>query len=185
MFGLDIHPSIVHFPVALVAVGALAEVAYLTMRRRWLQWFGPILLSLALLGAGGAYFSGKASEDRAEHQGVPGAAIESHESTSLWALGAIGLATLLSWATHPRGKGLWLATLIAAGATGLTFWTGHLGGKLVFIYGAGRVGASAGAAANPGGSRGEHAGTQPTSGGGTERGESEHGESEHEGSEPH
>lgn len=139
MFGLDLHPAVAHFPIALVAVGALAEIAYLLIRRPLFKWLGPILLTLALLGSGVAYFSGTAVEDKAEHQGVPAAALEDHESSSLWALGAVGLATILSWATHAKGKGIWIAALIAFIAAVLTFWTGHLGGKLVFIHGAGRV----------------------------------------------
>lgn len=167
MFGLDLHPAVVHFPIALVAAGALVEIAYLLIRRQWLKWFGPVLLTLALAGGGVAYFSGTAVEDKAEHQGVPEAAIEDHQSACLWGLGAIGLATILAWATHPRGKGIWIAALVAFVAAALTFWTGHLGGKLVFIHGAGRVSApQAGVPGSP-------AAQQPPS-----EGESEHGESE-------
>jgi len=143
MFGLDLHPAVVHFPVALAAVGAVAELFYLLLRRPWVKWFGPILLTLALAGSGVAYFSGKAVGDKAEHQGVPEAAIDKHEESCLWALGALGLATLLSWAVRPTGKGLWLSTLIALGAAGLTLYTGYLGGELVYVHGAGRVKASA------------------------------------------
>jgi uncharacterized membrane protein len=137
--GLEIHPAIVHFPIALSAVGALAAIAYLLLRRDWLRWFAPILLSLALLGAVAAYFSGNAAEDRAEAIGVPEKAIEQHEETGLWALGVVGLACLLTWATHARRRGVWLSALVACAAAGLILWNGHLGGKLVFVHGAGRV----------------------------------------------
>ena len=152
MLGLDLHPAVVHFPIELTAVGALAEIVYLLIRKPVFRWLGPILLTLALSGSGAAYFSGKAVEDKAEHQSVPEAAIEDHESSCLWALGALGLATLLSWATHPKGKGIWITALVAFIAASLTFWTGHLGWKLVFIHGAGRVsavGAAGGAAGSP------------------------------------
>jgi len=147
--GLEIHPSVVHFPVALVTVGALFSVLYLCLGREWLRWFAPILLSLALLGAVAAYFSGQAAEDRAEEIGVPHAALEEHESAGIWALGVIALACLLSWATHAPRRGVWVATLIAVVAVAATFRAGHLGGTLVYVHGAGRVqggGADAGAA---------------------------------------
>jgi uncharacterized membrane protein len=144
MFGLDLHTAIIHFPIALVAVGALTEIGYLLLRRDWLKWFGPILLTMALAGSGAAYFSGTSVEDKAEHQGVPEAAIESHESYALGSIGAMALAALLSWATRPRGKALWLPSLAALIAASLTMWTGHLGGELVFVHGAGRVTAAAG-----------------------------------------
>ncbi len=168
MLGLDLHPAVVHFPIALAAVGALAEIAYLLIRRPVFKWLGPILLTLALLGSGVAYFSGKAVGDKAEHQGVPEAAVDDHENSCLWALGAIGLATLLSWATHPRGRGIWITALAAFVAASLTFWTGHLGGKLVFIHGAGRVAAPAAAGGAPTG--GAESG---------ETGETGHRESDH------
>ena len=147
MFGLELHPAVVHFPIALSTVGAAAAVAYLLLRREWLRWFAPVLLSLALLGGGASYFSGQSSEDRAEKIGVPESAIEEHETACLWALGLTGLACLLSWATHTRNRGIWLAAFVAVAAAGAMIRTGHLGGKLVFIHGAGRVSAPAAAGA--------------------------------------
>jgi uncharacterized membrane protein len=163
MFGLPLHPSLVHFPIALAAIGALAEIAYLLIRKPVFRWLGPILLTLALAGSGAAYFSVTAAEDKAEHQGVPEAAIEEHESACLWALGMLGLATLLSWATHPKGKGLWIAAIVAVLAGAAMFRTGHLGGKLVFIHGAGRVAAPAASGA-PGAARAGEEGAAPAAG---------------------
>lgn len=139
IFGLELHPSVVHFPIALVVVGALFAVLYAALRRERLRWFAPILLSLALLGAVGAYFSGQAAEDRAEEIGVPHEALEEHESAGIWALGLIALACLLSWATHAPRRGMWVAALIAIVAVAVTFRAGHLGGTLVYVHGAGRV----------------------------------------------
>ena len=139
MFGLPLHPGLVHFPIALAVVGALAEVAYLAIRRPWLKFFGPVLLTLALLGGGAAYFSGQAAEDPAEHQGVPEKDIGAHEQACIIALSGVALATLLAWATRPKGKGLGLAAIVAVAGAALMLYTGHLGGRLVFLHGAGRV----------------------------------------------
>ncbi len=139
MFGLDLHPAVVHFPIALGVIGALAELVYLLLRRPWVKWFGPVLLTAALAGSGVAYFSGKSVGDKAEHQGVPEAAVDKHEESCLWALGTLGLAALLSWAVRPTGKGVWLSTLVALAAAGLTLYTGYLGGELVYVHGAGHV----------------------------------------------
>jgi uncharacterized membrane protein len=137
--GLEIHPAIVHFPIALTTVGALAGLLYIFVRRDWLRWFAPVLLSLALMGAVAAYFSGEAAKDRAEEAGVPVNVMEQHEGTGLWALGTIGMACLLSWAMHLRRRGVWISAFVALVAAGLVLWNGHLGGKLVFVHGAGRV----------------------------------------------
>lgn len=158
MFGLPLHPGLVHFPIALAVVGALAEVAYLAVRRPWLKLFGPILLSLALLGGGAAYFSGQAAEDPAEHQGVPEKAIGAHEQACIIALSAVALAALLSWATRPKGKGLGLAAVFAVAGAALMLYTGHLGGRLVFLHGAGRVEQGAVPGASPAAGRLERGG---------------------------
>jgi uncharacterized membrane protein len=138
----------------LAVTGAVAEVVYLLIRRPWIKWFGPILLTLALAGSGAAYFTGQAVHDKAEAQAVPKTAIEKHQSSCVWALGALGLATLLSWAVRPTGKGIWLSALIALAAAGLTLYTGYLGAELVYIHGAGKVKAGAHQAKPPPTSKG-------------------------------
>lgn len=143
MFGLELHPSIVHFPVALVTVGSLFAVLYLFVRREWLRWFAPVLFSLALLGAGAAYFSGQSAKDRAEAIGVPKAAVEEHEESGVWALGVTALACLVAWATHSGRRGIWISAVLALLATAVILRTGHLGGRLVYVYGAGHVAGAA------------------------------------------
>ena len=165
MFGLELHPAVIHFPIALGVVGALAAVVYLFLRKEWLRWFAPILLSIALLGAVAGYFSGQSAEDRAEALNVPDAAIEEHEESAIWAMGLIGLAALLSWATHSRRRGEWVSALIAVLAAAAVLRTGHLGGVLVFVHGAGHVKAAAGSGAVPGSGAGE-SGEQGEKGGG-------------------
>jgi uncharacterized membrane protein len=137
--GLEIHPSVVHFPIALTVVGGLFALLYAAIRKEWLRWFAPVLLSLALLGAVAAYFSGQAAEDRAETIGVPEAAIGEHESAGIWSLGMIALSSLLSWATFVPRRGVWIAAVVALVAVGTVLRTGHLGGQLVYVHGAGRV----------------------------------------------
>ena len=146
--GLEIHPAIVHFPIALTTVAALSAIVYFLTRAEWVRWFAPVLLSLALLGAVGAYFSGESAKDRAVKLGVPEAAIEKHEETGIWGLGVTAFACLLAWATHAGRRGVWLSTALAVAASGIFLWNGHLGGQLVFIHGAGKV--KAPAAAHPG-----------------------------------
>lgn len=143
MFGLDLHPAVIHYPIALGVIGSAVLLAYAMFRRDWIRWFGPILLTLALAGAGASYFSGLSAEDRAEDAGVPEAEIEHHETTAIWSIGVLALATLLAWATVSGRRGEWIAAPLAVAAAGLILWTSHLGGRLVYIYGAGHVKKSA------------------------------------------
>jgi len=139
VFGLELHPAVVHYPIALGTIGSLVLLAYAILRRDWLRWFGPILLTIALAGAGAAYFSGESASDRAEHAGVPDKEIDQHESLAIWSIGALALSTLLAWATIAGRRGVWVAAPLAVAAAGLILWTAHYGGRLVFIYGAGHV----------------------------------------------
>src|SRR3972149_6610998 len=83
MAQVPIHPAIVHFPIALAVVGALAELVHLVVRKPWIRWMGPILLTIALMGAVGAYFTGQAAEDAVEEQGVPDDAVDAHEQAGI------------------------------------------------------------------------------------------------------
>lgn len=139
MFGLPLHPSLIHFPIALVVVGAVAEAAYIGIRKPWLRFFGPILLTCALLGATAAYFTGTAAGDKATDQGVPEKVVDKHENAAVIAFASIGLAAILSWATRAKDKGMQISATVAIVAAGLTLYAAHLGGRLVFIQGAGHV----------------------------------------------
>ena len=167
MFGLPLHPSLIHFPIALVVVGAVAEAVYILIRRPWLRFLGPILLTCALLGATAAYFTGTAAGDAAEHQGVPQKALDQHEQAGIIAFSAIGLAALLSWATRTRDRGLQISATVAIIAAGITLYTAHLGGRLVFIHGAGHVtqAGAAGAGTAAGGAASAEKAGQETGGG--------------------
>ena len=143
MFGLSLHPAVVHYPIALGVVGAVAVLGYAIVPKPGLRWVGPVLLAIALAGAGGAYFTGESAKDRAADAGVPQGEIERHESISVWSLGVLSLATLLAWATAASRRGSWVAAPVAVAAAGMILWTSHLGGRLVYIYGAGRVAKSA------------------------------------------
>ena len=139
MFGLELHPAVIHYPIALGTIGAVALLAYAILRHDWLRWFGPILLTAALVGAGAAYFSGESASDRAEHAGVPDAAIERHESLAIWGIGVLALSTLLAWATTASRRNVWIAAPVSVAAAALILWAAHYGGRLVYVYGAGHV----------------------------------------------
>jgi len=143
VFGLELHPAMVHYPIALGVVGAVSVLSYAIVPKPGLRWVGPVLLTLALTGAGAAYFSGESAKDRAEDAGVPPGELARHESISTWSIGVLALATLLAWATAASRRGAWVAAPVAVAAAGMILWASHLGGRLVFIYGAGRVPKSA------------------------------------------
>ena len=137
MFGLELHPAVIHYDRA---------------RRRGGRDLGPVRHApkavAALVRAGtavagpgrarAAYFSGQSAEDRAEEVGVPRAGDRpprarrsGRSACSPW--------RLLAWATVAGRRGEWIAAPLAVAAAGLVLWAAHLGGRLVYVYGAGQV----------------------------------------------
>jgi uncharacterized membrane protein len=154
----NLHPALVHFPIALAAVALLFEVAVLI---RWrsasADCSAAALWALAAAGAGAAYMAGRAAADGA---GALSAAAEatltSHADAALATLLALGLLALLrvwlAWRdaaeARPRRDALRIVVLMGAFiAQGLVAYTGDLGGALVYRHGVAVLGRSAQAVA--------------------------------------
>lgn len=153
-----LHPAIVHFPIALLLVGAAMAVAAVFVRRWHLPLFAAILLSLGALGAVAATVTGEEEEEKVEHA-IPSAepVLEEHaewgESARnagiLSAVLAIGAAALASRPVIGRFLSV-LTAFVAIGAGYAVVQAGHFGGELVYRHGAGvAVGAVGTDAAGP------------------------------------
>jgi uncharacterized membrane protein len=139
-----LHPAVVHFPIALAALIPLfAALILLTIRSGRLPplaWTLVVLLQALLVGSTWlAHETGEEQEEQVEKV-VDEERIEEHEEAADWVLwiGAAGLAATLlglaggsagAWA---RAGALALSLLTLAAAVR----TGHLGGELVYRYGA-------------------------------------------------
>lgn len=135
---MPLHPALVHFPIALVALAALLQVLVVVLKR--IQLTGSVLISLELaaLSAVAAALSGTAQEKVVSD--LPGIqdSLTLHGmlgNISTWALCVTGLLILyfhLKGRLHP---GLLLMVLLAPSA--LLLVTGHFGAELVYRYGVG------------------------------------------------
>jgi len=153
----NIHPAIVHFPIALSVVALLFDVAL------WIRWYSaPIdrsaaaLWLLAALGAGAAYWAGEeAADGLGELTHAVEAALTVHADAALkaaCALGALALLRLwLAWRDGAELRGARsankrrerpdalrvVALLGALIVVGLVAYTADRGGALVFRHGVG------------------------------------------------
>jgi uncharacterized membrane protein len=142
----NLHPALVHFPIAL-AVAALLFDAALLVRLRWASAdaAGAILWSLAAAGAGVAYLAGeRAAEDAGPLVGAAEVALGEHAGAALAALIALSLLSLLrvSLAWRDRGadrvgRGILrvVALLGALAVQGFVAYAADLGGALVYRHG--------------------------------------------------
>lgn len=145
MFGIPLHPMVVHFPIVLtfllpisvfVALWAIGKTA--TPRRVWAV---PLAVAAALaLSAFAATRTGEAEEDKVEEVLASEAPIHDHEEAGERFLVLSGVLLLVATAGLARGTVGRAARLVtAAGAVGLMaagWQVGHTGGELVYRHGA-------------------------------------------------
>lgn len=134
-----LHPVVVHFPIALLSTAVLFELLGFLLRRDDFRRFGFWLLVLGLVGGVAAAGFGWWGEGAVKAAGVPGDAIDRHESFAVATLIAFGLLLIFRrWARDrwsARDKAIYLAMAIAGLL--LLATTGYFGGDLVYRYGAG------------------------------------------------
>jgi uncharacterized membrane protein len=142
----NLHPALVHFPIALAAVALLSD-AIVFVRRRWvsLDANGAFLWALAAAGGGADYLAGEqAAEDAGLLEGAAEVALGQHADAALATLIALSLLALfrvaLAW--RDRGKdrvgSRTLRAFALSGAfalQGLVAYTADLGGALVYKHG--------------------------------------------------
>lgn len=145
MFDLShIHPMIVHFPIALLIIGFLADITGMLLKKEKKAFFtkvGFLLLVIGTVGVIAAYISGEAAGEGVTEAGALGDALETHDSAAfltLWLM--IGTALVRIGAViFNKYKGM-----VKIAATVLFFLgvlsiarTGYYGGELVFKHAAG------------------------------------------------
>ncbi len=140
-----LHPAVIHFPIVLIVLGALASVIAVFWRKGYLPAFAAALLALGALGAWAAVATGESDGGLVENlsaQVEP--LLEAHENWAkrtltaavIAAVIAVGAAALFRFPRAARGVSV--AAAIAAGVASWTVYeTGHRGGALVYQHGAG------------------------------------------------
>jgi uncharacterized membrane protein len=142
----NLHPALVHFPIAFWVGAVVLDLACLLLRRRpWIDRAAATLYGFGAVGAGAAYVAGRRAEDGL--LGVPATVqpfIATHADWAWWALIVlVGTAVprlLVTW----RGRGRerlgslaprYLVLLGAFAGTALLLGTADRGGALVYRHG--------------------------------------------------
>lgn len=130
---INLHPLIVHFPIALFLTSFLLDVVGVIFSKENFKRAGFYNLALAFLGALTAVYSGGIAEHDAQKLGVAPHIIHSHENfayISLWAIIGIFLfRTIFAKTTIKKLRLLYL--LVALAGVVLISLTGYYGGEIV------------------------------------------------------
>jgi len=135
----NIHPLIVHFPIALLSAAALMYwLGFLVRRESW-QWSGLWTLVLGVLGAAAAVATGLyAAPGVMLAPSVKTALLAYHKQTMIAVLILSAALALWAIAARPmpaRGRGAFLAMLVLVVA--LIAKGADYGGRMVYDYNAG------------------------------------------------
>ena len=137
MFGLELHPAVIHYPIALGVVGAdLGPVRHAPKAVAALVRAGTAVAGPGRRGSG---LLQRAVRRRSRRRGGRSRAeIDRHEHGDLVDRRARP-GDALAWATVAGGGESGSPRRSAVAAAGLVLWAAHLGGRLVYVYGAGQV----------------------------------------------
>lgn len=135
----NIHPMVVHFPIALLSSFLALEILSQILKIESLKTGASWMLYIGTLGACAAVLAGFRAASIVEHEEVTHAIMETHEHL---ALAVLGLAIILSvWRILSRGKFkgvLWLVYLaLAFLMVGVMSFTADYGGLMVYTHGVG------------------------------------------------
>lgn len=139
----NLHPAIIHFPIALLSVAVVADLLALVVRRQdWLYRAAALLWAFGGLGAWAAVEAGEDAAHSLSH--LPPQVVEHLSTHSDWGhytLYVVGPLVLLRlalawWDRDFRQTALRVLHLVAGVvAVGMVFYTADLGGGLVYEHG--------------------------------------------------
>jgi uncharacterized membrane protein len=137
----QLHPVVDHFSVALLFVAVLIDL-FASPTRIWLRYTAVLLMILGALAAGGSYFTGDMEADRIWNAlGGPAREVL-HRHAQLGVYLAITFGVLAVWRIMIQAFGFMAGSraiylIVALLAIATLGYQSHLGGVLVYDYGAG------------------------------------------------
>jgi uncharacterized membrane protein len=136
----NIHPLVVHFPIALLIIAVLFDLARLWFREQnWLHNAVIALYSTGTIGLIAAFWSGRQAVKTVSVTGGAVPVVTSHEDWALYTLIFIGLFTAVRlwtwWKELEKGWVLPALIVPALIGSGMLWYTGELGAKLVYKHG--------------------------------------------------
>ncbi|MDO8433269.1 MAG: hypothetical protein Q7S58_12750 [Candidatus Binatus sp.] len=140
---MQLHPVVDHFSVSLLMVAVLLDlIASMASTRLWLRYSAVTLMILGALAAGGSFFTGDMEADRIWNAlGAPAKEVLKRHA-ELGEYLAIAFGVLALWRLMIETLGFMAGSrmiylIVALVAVVVLGYSAHLGGVLVYDYGAG------------------------------------------------
>jgi uncharacterized membrane protein len=140
----NIHPLLVHFPIALLCAAVAVDVVGWAFRRnRPLRQLATLLYMLGTGGAIAAYVTGRAASHTIWLPGMAQAVLKQHWDWALrtvWFFGIVTVVRLVLLRPSRRDPGHAIVAafaLVGLVGIGLLLETGDRGGRLVYQHGVG------------------------------------------------
>ena len=140
----NIHPLLVHFPIALLTTAVLVDLVGLALRgNRSLRNTATLLCVLGTITALAAYATGRAASQTVRLPGMAHAVLSAHWDWAFRTVCFFGVLSVLRlvfvWPGREGDARARIAVLALAGlvGVGLLYETGDRGGRLVYEHGVG------------------------------------------------
>lgn len=135
----NIHPLIVHFPIALLVAAVFVDAVRLFKKDNWLHKTAVTLYTTGTVGLAAAFLSGR---NAIETVSVTGSALPVAATHEDWALNTLLFFSIFTivrfitfWKDLEKKRILSVFVLLGFAGTGMLWYTGDLGGQLVYKHG--------------------------------------------------
>ncbi len=130
----ELHPSIVHFPIAVLPIALGADLLGRLTGSRALSEVGRVLMPVAAAGAAVSAATGLIAQQEVNAGGVAGDILVTHRNLNLSLTAITALMAARRWSEDEAGVGYLALGLAGLGALS---YSAYLGGKMVYEHGVG------------------------------------------------
>ncbi len=131
-----LHPMLVHFPIALIMAGFLADLLFLFKRVSWLSRTGFFLMILGTLGAIAAVLSGALfTQEPTEGEVVKIYEIHTRAAfITLLIMLFVTMARIIFFVKQKEDRFRWAIFFLYLFGAAAVSYTGFMGGTMVYSY---------------------------------------------------
>jgi uncharacterized membrane protein len=139
----NIHPLLVHFPIALLCAAGAVDLVGCALRRNKLHQVATLLYVLGTGGAIAAYLTGRAASQTIWFPGMAQAVVREHWDwafRTVWFFAVVTVVRVVLLRPSHREPGRAMVAvfaLVGLVGIGLLLETGDRGGRLVYQHGVG------------------------------------------------